>query len=196
MGGELGPQLPHDGPQGTAASPHPTGLPDGFAGAVRARPRWSRCRTGRSRTQRPVAPGRRHRDERQQRGRLRRPRRAGRLHGRGDLRATITAPSAFDRTYDTTLAPGASADQRKAAVTQLFYDINFLHDWFYDAGFDEASGNAQTDNYGRGGARRRPHPRRGAGLRRARNNANMSTPADGAPPRMQMYIFDRRATRR
>jgi hypothetical protein len=28
---------------------------------------------------------------------------------------------------------------------------NFLHDWFYDSGFDEASGNAQIDNFGRGG---------------------------------------------
>ena len=38
-----------------------------------------------------------------------------------------------------------------AATTQLFYINNFLHDWFYDAGFDEAAGNAQTTNYGRGG---------------------------------------------
>ena len=40
---------------------------------------------------------------------------------------------------------------RKAAVTQLFYDVNFFHDWYYDVGFDEKAGNAQKDNYGRGG---------------------------------------------
>ena len=33
----------------------------------------------------------------------------------------------------------------------LFYITNYLHDWYYDAGFDEASGNAQTNNFGRGG---------------------------------------------
>ena len=38
-----------------------------------------------------------------------------------------------------------------AAVTQLFYVTNWLHDWCYDSGFDEAAGNAQHDNFGRGG---------------------------------------------
>ena len=36
-------------------------------------------------------------------------------------------------------------------MTQLFYDLNFLHDWFYVSGFDEKSGNGQASNYGRGG---------------------------------------------
>ncbi|HEY8847893.1 MAG TPA: M36 family metallopeptidase, partial [Thermoanaerobaculia bacterium] len=79
--------------------------------------------------------------------------------------------------------------QQAASVVQLYYDINFLHDWFYDAGFNEAAGNAQTDNYGRGGVggdnlRAEAHDYSG------RNNANMFTPADGGRPRMQMYIFD------
>jgi hypothetical protein len=38
-----------------------------------------------------------------------------------------------------------------AKIVQAFYAINWLHDLFYDLGFDEASGNAQQDNYGRGG---------------------------------------------
>ena len=66
--------------------------------------------------------------------------------------------------------------------------MNFLHDWFYDAGFDEAAGNAQQDNYGRGGLggdRMRAEAQDNGGT----NNANMYTPADGASPRMQMYIF-------
>src|SRR5205823_1335245 len=72
---------------------------------------------------------------------------------------------------------------------QLFYNVNFFHDWYYDVGFDERAGNAQRDNYGRGGAQN------DALLAEAedysgRNNADMSTPSDGAHPRMQMYIFD------
>jgi hypothetical protein len=38
-----------------------------------------------------------------------------------------------------------------AALTQLFYTNNWLHDAFYDAGFNEAAGNAQQDDFGRGG---------------------------------------------
>ena len=70
----------------------------------------------------------------------------------GDFRAGTTSPSTFDRAYDPTLDPASSANQRMAAITQLFYTDNFLHDWYYDAGFDEPSGNAQNDNYGRGGS--------------------------------------------
>ncbi|WNG15656.1 myxosortase-dependent M36 family metallopeptidase [Cystobacter fuscus] len=107
----------------------------------------------------------------------------------GDLRASVTAPGVFDRTMDLSIQPGANEAQRQAATTQLFYVNNWLHDWFYDVGFDEASGNAQNDNFGRGG--------KGNDAIRAesqdykdRNNANMATPADGASPRMQMYLFD------
>jgi hypothetical protein len=76
-----------------------------------------------------------------------------------------------------------------AAITQLFYDDNFFHDWYYDSGFDEASGNGQTNNFGRGGL--------GGDAMHAEaqdfggtNNANMSTPPDGSPGRMQMYVFN------
>lgn len=40
---------------------------------------------------------------------------------------------------------------RDAALTQAFYRVNQLHDYFYDLGFDEAARNFQTDNFGRGG---------------------------------------------
>ncbi len=105
-----------------------------------------------------------------------------------DLRASTTSPGTFDRAYDPTLAPGVSAAQRMASVTQLFYTVNFLHDWYYAAGFDEAAGNAQVSNYGRGGIE-------GDGFKAeaqdygGTNNANMTTPADGGRPRMQMYVF-------
>jgi hypothetical protein len=108
---------------------------------------------------------------------------------KGDFRATSTSLAHFDRTYDVSSQPGSSSSQQQAAITQLFYDVNFFHDWYYDSGFDETAGNAQTDNYGRGGtAGDNIHAE--AQDSSGRNNANMSTPSDGGHPRMQMYIFD------
>jgi hypothetical protein len=69
----------------------------------------------------------------------------------GDIRPTTTAAGQFLRTYDTALDPAVSSEQISAAVTQLFFVNNWLHDFWYDSGFDEAAGNAQADNFGRGG---------------------------------------------
>ena len=107
----------------------------------------------------------------------------------GDLHACVSSPGAFDHPHDPAQGPAASRAQVMAAVTNLFYMVNYLHDWYYDAGFDEASGNAQDDNFGRGGL---------AGdaiLAEAQdyantNNADMTTPADGARPRMRMYLWN------
>jgi hypothetical protein len=106
----------------------------------------------------------------------------------GDLRASTTAPGTFDRTYDVTAEPGASAVQTMAATTNLFYLTNWLHDYWYDSGFDEAAGNAQANNFGRGGQGADPihaEAQDAAGL----NNANMTIPSDGLSPRMQMYLW-------
>ncbi len=78
---------------------------------------------------------------------------------------------------------------RDAAVTNLFYWNNVIHDVMSDYGFDEASGNFQTTNYsgqGGGGDFVRAEAADGAGT----NNANFSTPAaDGGTPRMQMFLW-------
>jgi len=111
----------------------------------------------------------------------------------GDFRASVTAPGQFLHTFDPTQLP-TSTEQRNAAIQQLFFDTNFLHDWYYDSGFDEAAGNAQTSNFSRGGIGNdsmKAEGQDGSG----RNNANMSTPADGGRPRMQMYVFDANTTR-
>src|SRR5438046_2434500 len=76
-----------------------------------------------------------------------------------------------------------------AAVTQLFYITNWLHDYWYDSGFDEAGGNAQKSNFGRGGVEGDPLHVEGQDYG-GTNNANMNTPADGASPTMQMYLWD------
>jgi len=80
------------------------------------------------------------------------------------------------------------APDRLAAVTNLFYWSNVLHDWLYGLGFNEAAGNFQADNFGRGGFEGdavQADAQDGSGL----NNANFATPPDGAAPRMQMFLF-------
>ncbi|MCW5802197.1 MAG: M36 family metallopeptidase [Deltaproteobacteria bacterium] len=109
----------------------------------------------------------------------------------GDFRATATAANTFDRTYDTSGEPLSSQAQQMAAITALFYTTNYLHDFWYDAGFTEAAANAQQDNYGRGGVAGDPllaeaQDNANAG---SRNNANMATPSDGMSPRMQVFLW-------
>jgi len=74
------------------------------------------------------------------------------------------------------------------AITNLFYWNNLIHDILWQHGFDEASGNFQQDNFGRGGIGGDPvqaDAQDGSGT----NNANFGTPPDGNPPRMQMFIW-------
>jgi extracellular elastinolytic metalloproteinase len=74
----------------------------------------------------------------------------------------------------------------EAATANLFYWNNIIHDILYAYGFDEASGNFQVNNYGRGGTQGDPvqaDSQDGSGT----NNANMATPPDGSDPRMQMF---------
>lgn len=115
----------------------------------------------------------------------------------GDFRANLTAPLTFDRTYNVHAEPMSSQDQQKAGITSLFYGINWLHDFWYDAGFTEAAGNAQKLNYGRGGVEGdaiRAEAQDNA-LGGSRNNANMSTPDDGMSPTMQVYLWSGSDTR-
>jgi hypothetical protein len=81
---------------------------------------------------------------------------------------------------------------RDAVVANLFYGCNTFHDILYRYGFDEAAGNFQANNYGRGGLGGdyvRCEAQDGSGT----NNANFSTPTEPTPgtnvPRMQMYLW-------
>ncbi|MCL1078862.1 GlyGly-CTERM sorting domain-containing protein [Parashewanella spongiae] len=106
----------------------------------------------------------------------------------GDFAATTNSDKTFDYAYNVDEREN-SINNRNAAIVNLFYLNNYLHDQFYDHGFDESSGNAQESNYGRGGVEGDPiraEVQDNSGF----NNANMSTPADGGSPRMQMYLFD------
>ncbi len=106
----------------------------------------------------------------------------------GDFHACISGTNAFQYTFDPTQDAQATKTQSVASVVNLFYLNNWLHDWYYDAGFKEINGNAQTDNYGRGGVGNDSIKAQAQDLSDV-NNANMSTPADGGRPRMRMYIF-------
>lgn len=92
----------------------------------------------------------------------------------------------FDFPADLTQAPGTYTP---AAIVNLFYWNNVIHDRLYELGFTEAAGNFQVNNFGRGGLGGdavAAQAQDGGGF----NNANMLTLPDGFPPRMQMYIFD------
>ena len=83
----------------------------------------------------------------------------------------------------------------QAATVQLFYWNNWMHDKLYELGFTEAAGNFQSDNFGRGGQGGdavQADAQDGGGT----DNANFSTPPDGSPGRMQMYVFNGPGPRR
>jgi hypothetical protein len=103
-------------------------------------------------------------------------------------RAQVTAPGTFDYPLAADEDP-SSETAKNAAVVNLFFMNNWLHDWWYNHGFDEVAGNAQTDNYERGGEEGDPILAQGQDAS-GRNNANMATPADGSSPVMQQYLFD------
>ena len=92
----------------------------------------------------------------------------------------------FDFPLDLTQAPST---YRPAAVSNLFYANNRIHDVLYRYGFNEAAGNFQVNNYGNGGVGNdavNAEAQDGGGI----NNANFATPPDGSRPRMQMYLWN------
>jgi extracellular elastinolytic metalloproteinase len=91
----------------------------------------------------------------------------------------------FDYLYDQAAGPEAYRD---AAVVNLFYWCNIVHDVFYQYGFDEPAGNFQENNYGNGGLDGDlivAQAQDGGGT----NNANFSSGADGTNARIQMYLW-------
>jgi len=73
-----------------------------------------------------------------------------------------------------------------AAVANVFYWSNIVHDVQYQYGFDEAAGNFQVNNFGKGGVGNddvKAEAQDGGGT----CNANFLTPGDGSRARMQMY---------
>jgi extracellular elastinolytic metalloproteinase len=100
-----------------------------------------------------------------------------------------TQPAAVNKVFDFPFSPASDAAQFKAAaVASAFWLVNDYHDRTYALGFNEASRNFQTSNFGLGGAQAdevQVDAQDGSGT----NNANFATPPDGQKPRMQMFLF-------
>ncbi len=113
-------------------------------------------------------------------------------NGSGPLTSESSSGLIFDYPYGGPYV--AASTYIDAAQTNVFYMSNAVHDIYYQYGFDEASGNFQVDNYGKGGTAGDPldaDVQDGAGVDPNINNANFSTPVDGSNPRMQMYLWNK-----
>lgn len=92
----------------------------------------------------------------------------------------------FDFPVDFLSAPALS---QAAAITNAFYLVNRLHDIFYHYGFDEAAGNFQNANFGRGGLEGDPvfvDVQDGGDT----NNASFFSPPDGTSGVLELYLWD------
>ncbi|KAL1916447.1 uncharacterized protein VTP21DRAFT_5638 [Calcarisporiella thermophila] len=92
----------------------------------------------------------------------------------------------FDFPLDLKKDPKTYLD---AAVTNLFYWNNMMHDLSYRYGFNEEAGNFQENNYGLGGEEGDAviaNAQDGSGF----DNANFATPPDGMRGKMRMYLWD------
>jgi hypothetical protein len=98
-------------------------------------------------------------------------------------------PSNYDFDYPYALGLNTSQINQNAAITNLFFWNNLIHDVLWKMGFDEPSGNFQTNNLNRGGIGNDfvfADAQDGSGT----NNANFYTPIDGSNPRMQMFLWN------
>ncbi len=99
-------------------------------------------------------------------------------------RASGGASLQFNFPFNINYSNGNQSED--AAITNLFYWNNIIHDVLNYQGFDAPAGNFQKNNYGQGGSANddvRAEAQDGGGT----CNANMLTLPDGQRPRMQMY---------
>lgn len=178
------PGRPFDSPEGTTGTPHPTGVPDNFqAAGVTTNDVSVESLVGP--TDPWLPPGAVETTGNNVEAYLDVAGADG--FTAGDIRGVTTAAGQFLPDWSHTNS-SQDATVRQSKAVHMFYYNNWLHDVWYLRGFNEVSKNAQQDNYGRGGAA--ADRIRGEGEdRTGTNNANMSTPADGGRPRMQMYRF-------
>ncbi|CAN5365275.1 hypothetical protein BH09PLA1_BH09PLA1_05330 [soil metagenome] len=104
----------------------------------------------------------------------------------GALAGDGSGSLSFDFPVDLAQAPSVS---QNAAIVNLYYWNNILHDIHFRYGFNEIAGNFQQTNYtglGSGNDRVQADAQDGGGT----NNANFSTPPDGSSGRMQMYVWN------
>lgn len=107
----------------------------------------------------------------------------------GDNTGGESPDGGTDLTFSQPFSNDSSAIQYlEAATVNLFYWNNLMHDVWYHYGFDEASGNFQENNYGKGGVGSdyvNADAQDGSGF----NNANFAPLEEGTNPRMQMFLW-------
>jgi hypothetical protein len=105
--------------------------------------------------------------------------------GPKEVRAVGSPFRVFDFPIDFGMEPTTYVD---AVKTQVFYWVNVFHDRMYSLGFDEAAGNFQLDNFGRGGAGGDPVL---AEIQPAfvTNSASFMTLDDGIPGRLTLSPY-------
>lgn len=110
-------------------------------------------------------------------------------NGGANLNFTTSNTNGVNFSVNTNYSSGNQSED--AAITNLFYWSNIIHDMIYVYGMDEAAGNFQQINYtgaGQGNDYVRAEAQDGSGT----CNANFQTPPDGIRPTMQMFICSNR----
>ena len=110
------------------------------------------------------------------------------LSGASDTSITAIPSLTFDRAVDTSV-DATTYSNLHGGMDNLFYWNNIMHDISYQYGFDEAAGNFQWDNQGRGGAGGDlviSYAQDGASI----NNSDFGTPPDGSAPVMRMFVWN------
>lgn len=102
--------------------------------------------------------------------------------------ARETSPGIFAYDQNGSVDP-TTPDNVRAAIVNVFYVVNSLHDIFYLYGFTEDAYNFQSDNFGKGGE---GNDRMMVNIQNASdyNNGLMTTPPDGQSPQMQLFLFN------
>lgn len=112
-------------------------------------------------------------------------------NSQADGYSPVNAGLIFDYPYGGT-SVGAKT-YIDAAMTNLFYMNNIMHDVWFQYGFNEANGNFQKTNYTISGSGNdfvwADAQDASTAATPAFNNANFSTPVDGNSGRMQMYLW-------
>lgn len=178
-----------DSPIGDGALPHPTGVPDGFAPLNLPSALVTLDHGGLS----TGDPWRLANDTELSGNNVNAYADLARPDGldAGDVTVPLSSPNTFDYAYDFASLSDAGVTQHQAAAVQAFFLTNHLHDVFYDLGFDEAAGNAQRSNFGRGGLEGdalnvEVHDFSSA----LRNNARLTAHLDGEAPVLELGVFD------
>lgn len=103
---------------------------------------------------------------------------------------TGASPTSATLEFDFPYTQGlnTAAGNQNAAIVNLFYWNNLIHDVLWKYGFDEPSGNFQNDNLVRGGVGN-DFVYADAQDSYSTNNARFFTPVDGGNGRMEMTIW-------